>query len=95
MAFKDFASGLFGGLGSVISGAIGAKTTANTNKTNLKINQMNNDFKAREAQKAVPDAEAYLAGYSGACGSCVRHARKPPAKAARGGSGAARDAGWL
>jgi hypothetical protein len=52
MAFLDFASGLFGGLGSVISGAIGAKTTADTNKTNLKINQMNNDFNAREAQKA-------------------------------------------
>lgn len=52
MAFKDFASGLFGGLGTVVSGAIGAKTTADTNKTNLKINQMNNDFNAREAQKA-------------------------------------------
>lgn len=52
MAFKDWAGGLFGGLGSVVSGAIGAKTTANTNKTNLKINQMNNDFNAREAQKA-------------------------------------------
>lgn len=52
MAFKDFASGLFGGLGSVLSGAIGAKSTSDTNKTNLKINQMNNDFNAREAQKA-------------------------------------------
>lgn len=52
MAFKDFASGLFGGIGSVISGAIGAKSTADSNKTNLKINQMNNDFNAREAQKA-------------------------------------------
>lgn len=52
MAFKDFASGLFGGIGSVISGAIGAKSTADANKTNLKINQMNNDFNAREAQKA-------------------------------------------
>lgn len=52
MGFKDFAGGLFGGLGSVISGAIGAKTTADTNKTNLRINQMNNDFNAREAQKA-------------------------------------------
>lgn len=52
MSFKDFAGGLFGGLGSVISGAIGAKTTADTNRTNLKINQMNNDFNAREAQKA-------------------------------------------
>lgn len=52
MAFKDFASGLFGGLGTVISGAIGAKSTSDANKTNLKINQMNNDFNAREAQKA-------------------------------------------
>lgn len=52
MGFEDIASGLFGGLGSVISGAIGAKTTSDTNKTNLKINQMNNDFNAREAQKA-------------------------------------------
>lgn len=52
MAFKDIASGLFGGIGSVISGAIGAKSTSNTNKTNLKINQMNNEFNAREAQKA-------------------------------------------
>lgn len=52
MAFKDFASGLFGGLGSVISGGIGAKSTSDTNKTNLKISQMNNDFNAREAQKA-------------------------------------------
>lgn len=52
MAFKDFASGLFGGIGSIVSGAIGAKTTSDTNKTNLKINQMNNDFNAREAQKA-------------------------------------------
>lgn len=52
MAFKDFASGLFGGIGSVVSGAIGAKSTSDTNKTNLKINQMNNDFNAREAQKA-------------------------------------------
>lgn len=52
MAFKDIASGLFGGLGSVLSGAIGSKTTADTNKTNLRINQMNNDFNAREAQKA-------------------------------------------
>lgn len=52
MAFKDFASGLFGGVGSVISGVIGAKSTSDANKTNLKINQMNNDFNAREAQKA-------------------------------------------
>lgn len=52
MAFKDFASGLFGGLGSVVSGAIGAASTSDANKANLKINQMNNDFNAREAQKA-------------------------------------------
>lgn len=52
MGFKDFASGLFGGVGSVLSGAIGAKSVSDTNKTNLKINQMNNDFNAREAQKA-------------------------------------------
>lgn len=52
MKFEDFASGLFSGVGSVISGAIGAKSTSDTNKTNLKINQMNNDFNAREAQKA-------------------------------------------
>lgn len=52
MGFKDFAGGLFGGVGTVISGAIGAKSTSGTNKTNLKINQMNNDFNAREAQKA-------------------------------------------
>nr|DAI02893.1 MAG TPA: DNA pilot protein VP2 [Microviridae sp.] len=52
MGFGAIASGLFGGLGSVISGAVGAKTVSDTNKTNLKINQMNNDFNAREAQKA-------------------------------------------
>lgn len=52
MSFKNFVGGLFGGIGSVVSGAIGAKTTSDTNKTNLKINQMNNDFNAREAQKA-------------------------------------------
>ena len=49
---KDWISGLLGGVGSVVSGAIGAKTVSDTNKTNLKINQMNNDFNAREAQKA-------------------------------------------
>lgn len=52
MDFKEIAGGLSGGLGSVLSGVIGAKTTSDTNKTNLKINQMNNDFNAREAQKA-------------------------------------------
>lgn len=52
MKFKDFAGGLFGGIGSVLSGVIGAKSTSDANKTNLKINQMNNDFNALEAQKA-------------------------------------------
>lgn len=52
MGFKDLVGGLFGGIGSVVSGAVGAKTVSDTNKTNLKINQMNNDFNAREAQKA-------------------------------------------
>nr|DAQ09259.1 MAG TPA: DNA pilot protein VP2 [Microviridae sp.] len=52
MAFKDFAGGLFGGIGTVLSGAIGAKSTSDSNKTNLKINQMNNDFNARESQKS-------------------------------------------
>lgn len=52
MPLKDWIGGLFGGVGSVVSGAIGAKTTSDTNKTNLKINQMNNDFNARESQKA-------------------------------------------
>lgn len=52
MGFKDWAGGLFGGIGSVISGAVGAKSTSDANKTNLKINQMNNDFNARESQKA-------------------------------------------
>jgi GH24 family phage-related lysozyme (muramidase) len=49
---KDWLPGLFGGVGSIVSGAIGAKTVSDTNKTNLKINQMNNDFNARESQKA-------------------------------------------
>ena len=52
MDFLSAASGLLSGIGPVFSGAVGAKTTADTNKTNLKIAQMNNDFNAREAQKA-------------------------------------------
>ena len=53
------------------------------------------EISAMILSKLKSDAEAYLAGYSGACGSCVRHARKPPAQASRRGFGAARDAGWL
>lgn len=52
MSLLGLAGGLLGGVGSVISGAFGSKSTSNANKTNLKINQMNNDFNAREAQKA-------------------------------------------
>lgn len=40
------------GVGTLGSSLIGKKSTDSANKTNLKINQMNNDFNAREAQKA-------------------------------------------
>ena len=38
--------------GTLGSALFGKKSTDSSNKTNLKINQMNNDFNAREAQKA-------------------------------------------
>lgn len=48
----EIASGI-GALGGALGSALfGKKSTDSTNKTNLKINQMNNDFNAREAQKA-------------------------------------------
>lgn len=40
------------GVGILGSALFGKKSTDSANKTNLKINQMNNDFNAREAQKA-------------------------------------------
>lgn len=40
------------GIGTLGGALFGKKSTDSTNKTNLKINQMNNDFNAREAQKA-------------------------------------------
>lgn len=40
------------GVGALGSAFFGKKSTDSSNKTNLKINQMNNDFNAREAQKA-------------------------------------------
>lgn len=52
MGFLSSAGGFLSGVGSVLSGVVGSKSTSDTNKTNLKINQMNNDFNAREAQKA-------------------------------------------
>lgn len=43
---------IFGMIGSIASAAIGNRTQKNANKANLKINQMNNDFNAAEAEKA-------------------------------------------
>ena len=45
-------AGIATGIGSLGSAIFGKKSTDSANKTNLKINQMNNDFNAREAQKA-------------------------------------------
>lgn len=44
--------GIAAGLGALGSASFSKKSTDSVNKTNLKINQMNNDFNAREAQKA-------------------------------------------
>lgn len=43
---------IFGMIGSIASSAIGNRTQKNANKANLKINQMNNEFNAAEAEKA-------------------------------------------
>lgn len=45
-------AGIATGIGALGGALFGKKSTDSTNKTNLKINQMNNDFNAREAQKA-------------------------------------------
>ena len=45
-------AGIATGVGALGSAIFGKKSTDSSNKTNLKINQMNNDFNAREAQKA-------------------------------------------
>ena len=45
-------AGIATGIGTLGGALFGKKSTSSTNKTNLKINQMNNDFNAREAQKA-------------------------------------------
>lgn len=45
-------AGIATGIGTLGGALFGKKSTDSTNKTNLKINQMNNDFNAREAQKA-------------------------------------------
>lgn len=48
----ELLAGITTGIGALGSAIFGKKSTDSTNKTNLKINQMNNDFNAREAQKA-------------------------------------------
>lgn len=48
----DLNLAIFGMIGSIASSAIGNRTQKNANKANLKINQMNNDFNAAEAEKA-------------------------------------------
>lgn len=45
-------AGIATGIGALGSAIFGKKSTDSANKANLKINQMNNDFNAREAQKA-------------------------------------------
>lgn len=45
-------AGIASGIGALGSAVFGKKSTDSANETNLKINQMNNDFNAREAQKA-------------------------------------------
>lgn len=48
----DLSLAIFGMIGSIASSAIGNRTQKNANKANLKINQMNNEFNAAEAEKA-------------------------------------------
>lgn len=48
----DLLAGIATGVGALGGALFGKKSTDSANKTNLKINQMNNDFNAREAQKA-------------------------------------------
>lgn len=45
-------AGIATGIGALGGAIFGKKSTDSANKANLKINQMNNDFNAREAQKA-------------------------------------------
>ena len=45
-------AGIATGIGALGGTIFGKKSTDSANKANLKINQMNNDFNAREAQKA-------------------------------------------
>lgn len=45
-------AGIATGVGALGSAIFGKKSTDSANKANFKINQMNNDFNAREAQKA-------------------------------------------
>lgn len=45
-------AGISTGIGALGGALLGRKSTDSANRTNLRINQMNNDFNAREAQKA-------------------------------------------
>ena len=43
---------IFSMIGSVFSSSLGARSQRNANKANLEINKMNNEFNAKEAEKA-------------------------------------------
>lgn len=52
-------SAIIGGASKLIGNIFGKKNTDSTNDANLKINQMNNEFNAREAEKAFQRESAY------------------------------------
>lgn len=43
---------IFGMIGNIFSSSMGARSQRNANKANLEINKMNNEFNAKEAEKA-------------------------------------------
>lgn len=51
--------GIIAGATRLIGNLFGSKNNKDTNDTNLKINQMNNEFNAREAEKAFQRESAY------------------------------------
>lgn len=51
--FKDIGNALLGGIPSLIGDGIGALSQASANKTNMKINQMNNEFNERMMDKQI------------------------------------------
>lgn len=52
-------SAIIGGASKLIGNIFGKKNTDSANDANLKINQMNNEFNAREAEKAFQRESAY------------------------------------